>query len=62
MIGLKNENEELGDSTYDYILAIETIASIYIFSSINNELLSKKIGALRNPKNDGKGFDGVFET
>jgi len=22
----------------------------------------KKIGAVRNPKNDGKGFDGVFET
>jgi hypothetical protein len=30
MIGLKNENEELGDLTYDYILAIKTLVSIYL--------------------------------
>jgi hypothetical protein len=39
MIGLKNENVELGDSTYDYILAIQTEMSLYVCFSIKNELV-----------------------
>jgi len=39
MIQWKNENVELGDSNYDYILAIQTEMSLYVCFSIKNELV-----------------------
>jgi hypothetical protein len=59
MVELINENKEFRDSTYKYILAIQTQVSFYICFSINNELAHDvKVDLFKVPFSIRKG--GLF--